>query len=168
MLDIRPMSGYDIQIMLQELDAERWGGVLVGSIYHALKKLEKDNYIEIDSIEQTGHRQKAIYKITQKGQEYLTTLIFGSLKTSSVIYPSTLYSALSFMDKLPTDKIRKALEEQHNNLNLELQELEKGLEIKKKALGSELPEITKIVFDNMFSQIYQQKEFIEKILSLLK
>ncbi|WP_249529548.1 PadR family transcriptional regulator [Paenibacillus brevis] len=38
MLDMKPMSGYDIQQMLQTTDAERWSGVLIGSIYHALKK----------------------------------------------------------------------------------------------------------------------------------
>ena len=49
-LQMRPMSGYDIQLMLQQSEAERWSGVQVGSIYHALKKLEKNQYIEIDKI----------------------------------------------------------------------------------------------------------------------
>lgn len=38
MLNVQPMSGYDVQQGLQMTDAERWGGVLIGSIYHALKK----------------------------------------------------------------------------------------------------------------------------------
>ena len=38
------MSGYDIKQMLQTMDAKRWGGVLIGSIYYALKKLEKNGY----------------------------------------------------------------------------------------------------------------------------
>ena len=40
LLDGGPMSGYDLQQKLGGADAERWGGVLPGSIYHALKKLE--------------------------------------------------------------------------------------------------------------------------------
>ena len=58
LLDEQPMSGYDIQQKIIGADAERWGGVLVGSIYHALKKLEQEKYIELSGIEQTGHRQK--------------------------------------------------------------------------------------------------------------
>lgn len=40
LLEEHPMSGYDIQQKISMADAERWGGVLVGSIYHALKKLK--------------------------------------------------------------------------------------------------------------------------------
>ncbi len=38
LLDYEPMSGYDIKQMLEMTDAERRGGVLIGSIYHALKE----------------------------------------------------------------------------------------------------------------------------------
>ena len=40
MLKMEPMSGYDIQQLLKLKNADQWGGVLIGSIYHALKKLE--------------------------------------------------------------------------------------------------------------------------------
>ena len=45
LLDGGPMSGYDLQQKLGGADAERWGGVLPGSIYHALKKLEGEGCI---------------------------------------------------------------------------------------------------------------------------
>ena len=44
------MSGYDIKQMLQTMDAKRWGGVLIGSIYYALKKLEKTSEITEDDL----------------------------------------------------------------------------------------------------------------------
>ncbi|MFR4561382.1 MAG: PadR family transcriptional regulator [Flavonifractor plautii] len=59
LLDGGPMSGYDLQQKLGGADAERWGGVLPGSIYHALKKLEGEGCIALAGVEQTGHRQKA-------------------------------------------------------------------------------------------------------------
>lgn len=92
LLDAHPMSGYDIQQKISMADAERWGGVLVGSIYHALKKLEQENYIALADVKQTGHRQKAVYEITDRGKDYLQSLILDSLRTSSVLYPTTLYS----------------------------------------------------------------------------
>lgn len=112
LLDEQPMSGYDIQQKIIGADAERWGGVLVGSIYHALKKLEQEKYIELSGIEQTGHRQKAVYKITDRGKDYLQSIIFDALRESSVIYPTSLYSGLSLLDKIPRENARQALEEQ--------------------------------------------------------
>lgn len=166
MLDIRPMSGYDIQMMLQENDVERWSGVLVGSIYHALKKLEKDKYIEIERMEQTGLRQKAIYKITDKGQSYLQDLIFKAIKTSSIPYPTALYSGLSFIDKLPTEKSREALEQQLQKLVNELESLEIGLEVKEKYLDGELPAMIQLVSNNMIKIVKQQITLVEDILKL--
>lgn len=51
LLDVKPMSGYDIQQLLRISDAERWGGVLIGSIYHALKKMEKEGLVVVESLD---------------------------------------------------------------------------------------------------------------------
>ena len=80
LLDGGPMSGYDLQQKLGGADAERWGGVLPGSIYHALKKLEGEGCIALAGVEQTGHRQKAVYRITEAGRSHLHTLIADALR----------------------------------------------------------------------------------------
>ena len=54
LLDGGPMSGYDLQQKLGGADAERWGGVLPGSIYHALKKLEGEGCIALAGVEWNG------------------------------------------------------------------------------------------------------------------
>ena len=97
LLNMQAMSGYDIQQRLSEWNVSIWGEVLAGSIYHALKKLEQQGYISISSIENTGHRQRAIYQITKKGRDYLLKLISESISVSSVVYPKTLYSGLAFI-----------------------------------------------------------------------
>lgn len=167
-LDVQPMSGYDIQQALQMTDAERWGGVLIGSIYHALKKMEQEGYVAVSSIEQTGHRQKAIYAITDTGRMYLQTLIKESLKASSVLYPSTLYSGLSFYEKISAEECRNALEEQRTALNEEYDAVKRGLEAKDAAMQHQIPPMVRLIMDNMFSIIQQQQEFVEKALALLK
>ena len=168
LLDAQPMSGYDIQQMIGMMDAERWGGVLVGSIYHALKKLEQENHIEITSVEQTGHRQKAVYQITQQGREHLKSLVIDSLRTSSVLYPTTLYSGLTFIEKIPRENARQALEEQKQLLDEEYRALEQGLKEKETAMQNDVPQFSKITFDNMFSIIRQQQQFIDKLLDALE
>lgn len=167
MLDIQPMSGYDIKQLLQMTDAERWGGVLIGSIYHALKKMEAEGLVEVTSMEQTGHRQKAIYQITENGKTHLNQLTKDALKTSSVMYPTLLYSGLSYMHKLPIDEALSALNQQANALSLEYQSLEEGLKVKTEAMNGELPSMTKLIFENMFSAIRQQQDFITKAIEIL-
>jgi DNA-binding PadR family transcriptional regulator len=162
------MSGYDIQQALQMTDAERWGGVLIGSIYHALKKMEQEGYVEIISIEQTGHRQKAVYSITGNGRTYLKTLIEDSLKASSVLYPSTLYSGLSFYEKLSVNECRKAFEEQRIALKDEYDAVKSGFEAKDVAMQHKVPPMVLLMMDNMFSIIKQQQDFVDRALALLE
>ena len=133
MLDAEPMSGYDIQQALRMTDAERWGGVLIGSIYHALKKLEQDGYIAIAKVEQTGHRQKFTYQITEEGKAHLKELIREALTNSSVLYPSSLYTGISFFDKLPAAEARQALEQQRMTLENEYRSVQSGWKEKEAA-----------------------------------
>lgn len=167
LLEMQPMSGYDIQQMLKLTDAERWGGVLIGSIYHALKKMEAEGLVEVNSIEQTGHRQKAVYRMTEKGAVHLKQLVTGALEASSVTYPSTLYSGLSFVNQLSTDAAASALERQANALKQEYRELEQGLRAKEQATGEQLPAMTRLIFEHMFAMIRQQQTFVAQALQLL-
>ncbi|MEL7661077.1 PadR family transcriptional regulator [Acetobacterium wieringae] len=168
LLDVQPMSGYDIQQMLRISDAERWGGVLIGSIYHALKKMEKENLVEIERIEQTGNRQKAVYRITDDGRAHLTQLIADSLGHPSVHYPSGLYSGLSFIEKLPVEVALKALKRQLNNLTAEQEALESGLRLKEIAMHQNIPPMTTLIFDSMFAIVKQQRELVENAIKLLE
>lgn len=168
MLDNQPMSGYDIQQMLKLTAADRWGGVLIGSIYHALKKLEQEEHIEIISIEHTGNRQKAIYQITQRGKDHLKDLLSEALRVSSVSYPSALYSGLTFMNLLTNEQACKALEHQQLLLEEEYRFNMQGLEEKKAAMGGLLPPLVQLMFDNMFAIVRQQQDFINSALDLIR
>lgn len=167
MLDIQPLSGYDIQQMLRISDAERWGGVLIGSIYHALKKLEQEGFIEVKSIELTGHRQKAVYCITDKGREYLKTLTLESLQSLSLEYPTTLYSGLSFSHKIDEKEVVMSLEKQREFLQREYEALEYGLKAKGDAMQNHIPPMTQLIFDHMFGLIKLRQEFVEQAIQLL-
>jgi DNA-binding PadR family transcriptional regulator len=167
MLDAQPLSGYDIQQLLRLSDAERWGGVLIGSIYHALKKLESEGHIEISRIETTGHRQKAVYNITAKGREYMKTLTLESLQAASLEYPTTLYSGLSFSHKVQEADAVKSLEKQREYLKKEQDSLAFGLKAKSDAMQNYLPPMTQLIFDHMFGLIKLQQDFVEKAITLL-
>ncbi len=144
-----------------------WSGVLVGSIYHALKKLERDGYIEIDSISKTGLRQKATYRITEKGSIYLKELIVESLTKFSANFPTDFYSAVSFINNISKEDTQIALKKQLEKLENKLKELDKGLDEKNKAFDNNLPLITTCTFKNMYEIIRLQIGYVEELLSLI-
>ncbi|MEH7026131.1 PadR family transcriptional regulator [Bacillus wiedmannii] len=168
MLSMQPMSGYEIKSMLEMNDAQRWAGVLPGSIYNALKKLEKDGYIELASIENSGHRQKAIYKITSKGEEYQKQLVLECLGSAKINYPTDLYSGISLAYQLPKDEAIEKLTKNKEQLVRESQAVKTGMEAKEKALQGEIPQLTKIVFEHMFDVIKVQIKLIEATISIIE
>ncbi|MEK3765290.1 PadR family transcriptional regulator [Solibacillus sp. FSL K6-4121] len=167
-LNMQPMSGYDIQIMLQENEAERWSGVLVGSIYHALKKLEQNHFIEIDHIEHSGNRQKSIYRITDLGRAHLKELIYNSIVSSNVPYPLSLYAGLSMIDQLEEERAKEALKHHLKMLEKELLLVEDGLSIKEQHLPNGLSPMMSIVAKNMVDILEQQINFVKDLLNSYK
>ncbi|EZH65657.1 PadR family transcriptional regulator [Bacillaceae bacterium JMAK1] len=168
LLGIKPMSGYDIKEMLKLTDAERWSGILIGSIYNAIHKLERDGYIEVSKIEHTGHRQKAIYTITKRGQEYEKELIRESLEKPFNSYPTQLYSGLSFVDRIDKPEAIDALNDQKAHLDAEYSAVTIGFNAKEEAASGTLSPLTRLVFDHMFKTIELQQAFVQEAIDLLK
>lgn len=167
LLDEGLMSGYDIQQKIRQADAERWGGVLPGSIYHALAKLEREGYIQLAGMEHRGHRQKAVYQITDQGRAYLPGLVEEALRTPDVRYPTDLYSGLSLLDRLPREQARRALEEQRTRLEEEYRALEQG-ERKNREAGQEVPLLSRLTIHNMFAVLQLQRQFVDGLLAALE
>ena len=162
------LSGYDIQLKLQTSSSELWGDILVGSIYYALNKLERDGYIKVSILKQIGRRQKSIYSITDKGEKYLDELILNSLKTADICYSTTLYSALSFFELLPKEDYIPALEKHKKSLEENFETLHKQKVEKEKLFQGNMPPLNNLIFENMFNTLKEQISFVEKVLEVLK
>ena len=168
LLNKENLSGYDIQNMLRMSDAESWGGVLVGSIYHALKKLEKEQAIKIAAIETTGYRQRAVYTITESGRTLYKKMLLQSMQESSVVYPTTFYAALNFLDDLSAEASLAALTAQQKALSEQLRRLQDGMEEKRSAMGQDYLPISELVYQNMAAQIRQQQDFVAALSAFLE
>lgn len=143
-------SGYDIQLAMESSQTDTWAYVKPASIYYALKKLEEKKYVILKAVEKTGHRSKTIYEITPEGIEHYKQLIATCLEQASVVFPSQLYSAVTFIDDISADIIIEKVEKQYN----EIEKLYNNMqEVKKlKTNIDEYPENVKIIFDNIFEQ----------------
>lgn len=142
----QPLSGYAIRHVLQTSQAERWAGILPGSIYHALKTLASEGLVALHETAQTGHRVKTIYAITAAGRQELRRLLEAAWRTPASGFPTGLYAALSFVDDLPRETVLDALDKQIAAAQTELASWNAGEIAKEQA--TPLPEYARAVFAN--------------------
>jgi DNA-binding PadR family transcriptional regulator len=143
----RPMSGYEVQRILQLNRTDLWAGILSGSIYHALKKLEAEGLVTLRLTEQSGNRTRAIYAITERGQAEHRALLREAWRSPSLHFPSGLYAALSFTDDLSRDEVLALLDAHIAALEDQLAVWNVG-EREKSALAGPLPGYVGAIFEN--------------------
>jgi DNA-binding PadR family transcriptional regulator len=156
-----PMSGYQMQQMMQLSQTDKWANVQPASIYHALKKLAKEEFVSLDTIEQTGNRSKAIYSITEQGKKEFERLIIHSFGQTSVAFPTELYTALSFIENVNKEEVLHALDIQEKAINQLYRDMKAGEEEKAKYVC--VPPHVTLIFNNIYDQCDLQLKFIQQI-----
>ena len=156
-----PMSGYQIQLILQVSQTEQWAGILPGSVYHALKKLEKEGIVVLKGTEKTGNRLKSIYEITPTGKEEFSNLLKEAWQKPCLHFPSGIYGAVSFLDDTQLKEVLPLIDQQIGILKNELEEWNAGETAKAKFYNAELPDYMKAIFEN-------GRKHIELDIALLK
>lgn len=144
MLSRAAMHGYEIQKALEISRADVWADVLPGSIYHALKKMAAEGLLEIRATEQKGHRLRAVYAITDAGRDAFKQLLRKAWAEAPRTFPTQLFTALTFLEALPRNEVRAALEEQVRSLRAEIERWNAG----ERAKASHLPEYARLLFEN--------------------
>ncbi|GAA0351923.1 PadR family transcriptional regulator [Bacillus horti] len=165
LLTLKPMTGYEMQQLLQQSQTDQWAGILPGSIYHALKKLDKEGLVEIESIGHTGNRAKAVYQITAAGREAFTELLLITLQDSSVLFPTGMYTALSFIEALPVEDALKAIDLQKSSIEASYKNMKDGEELKKEY--GQLNSFALLTFENIYAHYRIQLDFLAKLKELL-
>lgn len=166
LLTKNPMSGYEMQQILQQSKTDTWAGILPGSIYHALKTMEKEELVEIESLEQTGHRTKAVYRITEQGRQEFVKLLEEALRQSSVTFPTTTYTAITFLHALPIDTVLDALAEQRRLIEQQYEMMKAGEQ--QKESYKDYTEIVQLTFQNMYDHFEIQLKFLAQLEELIR
>lgn len=109
LLECMPRHGYEIQKWLELSRTDRWADVLPGSIYHALRQMEKEGLVEVRTTEQNGHRSRAIYAITEMGQAKLKQLLQDGWLQAPRSFPANMYVLLTFSRFLQPDELERGL-----------------------------------------------------------
>ncbi len=161
LLKRKPMHGYEMQQSLQQSKADQWADILPGSIYYALKQMQKEGLVKVSAHESTGQRGKAVYEITEAGVEELHRLLQEAWSVSKLSLPTTLYTALSFLDELPLENILEAIENQMVELENKLNDWDIGEGIK--AEQSHMPDFIKALFNNGKQHIHTDLELLRHL-----
>jgi DNA-binding PadR family transcriptional regulator len=143
----RSRSGYEVQRILQLSRTDQWAGILSGSIYHALKKLEAEGMVILSATEQSGNRTRAIYAITPTGEAEYRALLRDAWRSPSPHFPSGLYAALGFAGDLPREEVLALLDTHIAALEDQLTAWNAG-EHEKGAVAGPLPGYVGAIFDN--------------------
>jgi len=130
LLRTKPMHGYELHHWLETSRADLWADVLPGSIYHALRQMDKEGLVEVQGTEQTGNRSRAIYAITPAGETAFARLLAEGWQVPPRSFPGALYTLLTFSDHLPMPALRTAVQQQITALEQELRVWEEGATLK--------------------------------------
>jgi DNA-binding PadR family transcriptional regulator len=100
LLDIEPMSGYDLGVAIRASVGHIWNESY-GQIYPNLKKLAAGGFVTAKTERQKGKPDRRIYSVTKKGQERLKKWL--AVEPQPEIARNELLLKLFFGAQVPTD-----------------------------------------------------------------
>lgn len=162
LLRMGAMSGYEIQQKMQSAQTDQWAFVQPASIYHALRKLEKDGLVELKTLEQTGNRTKAIYSATDRGRDAFPSMLVQAFEKSPVVFPAPLYTLLTFVEDVPQEALLHAITVQQRDIQAIYESMEAGHKAKAEVM-QEVPRNVELIFRNIYDQCRLQLRFLEEL-----
>jgi DNA-binding PadR family transcriptional regulator len=104
----QPVHGYFVRRELLTWRVEQWANINPGSIYNALRTLERDGFVEAVGTE--GKPARTTYRLTADGETEFTALLREALWHVVPNDPAQLYTAISFIWALSREEVVEALE----------------------------------------------------------
>lgn len=119
----QPVHGYDVRRELQSWRLDEWTNSQPGSVYSALKTLERDGLLAVvDRTAGAGHPDRTEYTVTGEGEKEFKLMLRSAWWTvESSAEP--LVPALSLMVFLPRDELVAALAARANQLEAKLDQM---------------------------------------------
>src|SRR5687768_4895431 len=105
-----PRHGYELVQALEQPPFSPWADVYAGSVYHALKVLEREQKVQLQETSQRGHKLRATYAVTPAGRAEFHDLLEQAWKEQPRSFPTNLYASLTFLEHLPREALLEACE----------------------------------------------------------
>lgn len=125
LLSSGPRHPYELHRIVLETHKDFVTG-LPRSLYHAVTRLERDEFIEpVETVREGGRPERTVYRITGEGRSELTTRLRYLLQRPDTDQ-STFIAAMSFIGCLPTGEVSFCLGHRAAALESELAGLDIG------------------------------------------
>jgi DNA-binding PadR family transcriptional regulator len=106
-----PVHGYVVRRELSRWHADEWARLNPGSVYNAMRTLERQGLIEaVIAPEQARGPQRTSYRLTPSGREEFLTLVRDGLEVPAPNQADVLHAALCFIWALPREEVIELLE----------------------------------------------------------
>ena len=102
-----PENGYQIRRELVSWQVDRWANVNPGSIYHGLRTLTAEGFLDRTDL-RDGTREVAVYEVTDAGRTLLQRSLLTALETST-LRPTGFTIAFGMLPLLPRRDVLGAL-----------------------------------------------------------
>jgi DNA-binding PadR family transcriptional regulator len=158
LLQQRPMHGYELKRIAHENRIESWSGVLAGSIYHALKTLQRERLITTAREQKPSVRPRVVYSITATGRRELKLLVKQALAAPVRGFPTDLYGALLHIQAVSPREKEDAITRQIDSLEAEIAEWSS---VRPKQLGDSVE--AALLFDNALRHMRMNLDLLKRL-----
>lgn len=117
---LKSTHGYEIQKFIQLNHMDEWNNIQSGSLYYAIRKLERDGLICLVEKVGEGEKKKQIYKITEKGREMIHILALEEAKKPLQSISSEKFLFYPIAASLSKDELVECIENQQSKLQQKL------------------------------------------------
>ncbi len=164
-LECQPISGYDLNKLVEEKNIRVWADLGTTSIYLSLKKLDKKELITgfLDKKKTGKGPPPKKYSVTNYGKKVLTNEILKSLSSSDE-NEKRFDIAFHGINFLPRIVVILALERRIEHLMNRFDILEKNLEL----LGESAAMHNKTILNHRMFLVGNEIEFMQKLLEDLR
>jgi DNA-binding PadR family transcriptional regulator len=120
----QPTHGYHVRSELLSWGVDDWARINPGSIYNALRTLERSQLVErVDSSQEGNRPARTTYELTRDGEVEFFGLLRSALWSLDEYDPSTLQAGLSFVNWLTRYEVIEAMTSRVALLDARLAEL---------------------------------------------
>ncbi|WP_324822836.1 PadR family transcriptional regulator [Sinanaerobacter sp. ZZT-01] len=167
-LSLKSTHGYEIQKFIQLSEMDKWNNIQSGSIYYAMSKLEKNEYIKLIDTLGTGEKSKRIFAITEKGRSHLKEMAMSEMQKSLWSICSEKFLVYPMVANLTKEELSFTISTHIEDLKRKEHDIEKWTKEKENTASSVERATLQLMKNTVCSQIAWHDVLLENIDETIK
>lgn len=163
----QPVHGYFLRRELMTWLVDEWANIQPGSIYNALRSLEKDGYVAVSGTETNGKRpERTTYSITPEGEVALMRMLRETLWNVEPFDTTAVMVIASFMFTLSREEVINGLEHRINEIDAIV--VTNGYHIADTAKSATTPKYVREIFEIGNARLRAEQSWARDLVARLR